>query len=228
MYVKRSSRFEAHSRRHRKDFVAAPIATENGHRIESIVAGIPLFRGLGRQNVVALAGAARLANARRGASLARRGEPMPGVIAVAEGMLKLALRGSGGAERVLRFVGPGETFGEAAVLLSRPSAVDAVALADTLFVVLPAASIRGLMGRHAPFARLQQEHRVIAQAGEKLRELLSAALDGAIIPRAEIEVAAAMYLVYYGNHIAHEEEDILGRAERALTAEDWQAVKDAA
>jgi CRP-like cAMP-binding protein len=154
MYVKRSSRFEAHSRRHRKDFVAAPIATENGHRIESIVVGVPLFRGLGRQNVVALAGAARLANARRGASLARRGEPMPGVIAVAEGMLKLALRGSSGAERVLRFVGPGETFGEAAVLLSRPSAVDAVALADTLFVVLPAASIRGLMGRHAPFARL--------------------------------------------------------------------------
>jgi hemerythrin-like domain-containing protein len=77
-------------------------------------------------------------------------------------------------------------------------------------------------------ARLQQEHRIIAQAGEKLRDLLSAALDGAIIPRAEIEVAAAMYLVYYGNHIAHEEEDILGRAERALTAEDWQAVKDAA
>jgi hemerythrin-like domain-containing protein len=73
-------------------------------------------------------------------------------------------------------------------------------------------------------ARLQQEHRVIAQAGEKLRELLSAALDGAVIPRAEIEVAAAMYLVYYGNHIAHEEEDILGRAERELTAEDWAAV----
>jgi len=73
-------------------------------------------------------------------------------------------------------------------------------------------------------ARLQQEHRVIAQAGEKLRELLSAALDGTVIPRAEIEVAAAMYLVYYGNHIAHEEEDILGRAEQVLAPEDWAAV----
>lgn len=77
-------------------------------------------------------------------------------------------------------------------------------------------------------ARLQQEHRVIAQAGAKLHGLLSATLDGAVLPRAEVEVAAATFLVYYGNHIAHEEEDILGRAAEALTAEDWQAVRDAA
>jgi hemerythrin-like domain-containing protein len=78
-----------------------------------------------------------------------------------------------------------------------------------------------------PLARLKQEHRVITQAGEKLRELLSEALDGAVLPRAEVEIAAAMYLVYYGNHIAHEEEDILGRADQALTAEDWEAVRKA-
>ena len=76
-------------------------------------------------------------------------------------------------------------------------------------------------------ARLKQEHRVITDAGEKLRGLLSEALDGTVLPRAEIEVAAAMYLVYYGNHIAHEEEDILGRAARLLTAEDWEAVRRA-
>lgn len=76
-------------------------------------------------------------------------------------------------------------------------------------------------------ARLQQEHRVIAQAGEKLGALLSAALDGAVLQRAEIEVAAATYLVYYGNHVAHEEEDILERAAGTLTAEDWEAVRNA-
>jgi hemerythrin-like domain-containing protein len=76
-------------------------------------------------------------------------------------------------------------------------------------------------------ARLRQEHRVIAQAGETLHGLLSAALDGAVLKRAEVEVAAATYLVYYGNHIAHEEEDVLGAAAQALTAEDWQAVRGA-
>lgn len=78
-----------------------------------------------------------------------------------------------------------------------------------------------------PLARLKQEHRVIARAGEKLRELLSEALDGAVLPRAELEVAAATYLVYYGNHIAHEEEDILGAAAQALSEQDWEAVRKA-
>lgn len=78
-----------------------------------------------------------------------------------------------------------------------------------------------------PLARLKQEHRVIATAGEALRQLLADALDGAVIPRAEIEVAAAMYLVYYGNHIAHEEEDILRCAAELLTEEDWAAVRNA-
>jgi len=76
-------------------------------------------------------------------------------------------------------------------------------------------------------ARLRQEHRVIAHAGERLLGQLTAILDGTIVPRAEVEVALATYLVYYGNHIAKEEEDILTRAVQALTQEDWKAVKDA-
>jgi hemerythrin-like domain-containing protein len=77
-------------------------------------------------------------------------------------------------------------------------------------------------------ARLQQEHRVIAQAGETLLKQLNAILGGAMVSRAEVEMAAATYLVYYGNHIAKEEEDVLSRAAQALTPEDWAAVARAA
>jgi hemerythrin-like domain-containing protein len=76
-------------------------------------------------------------------------------------------------------------------------------------------------------ARLTQEHRVIARAGETLRQHLESVLAGAIIPRAEVEVAAATYLVYYGNHISKEDELVLERAAQLLTPEDWQAVKHA-
>lgn len=76
-------------------------------------------------------------------------------------------------------------------------------------------------------ARLAQEHRVIALAGETLRDLLQGIVDGAVVPRAEVEVAAATYLVYYGNHIAKEEEDILARAAASLTREDWEDVRNA-
>lgn len=78
-----------------------------------------------------------------------------------------------------------------------------------------------------PLARLRQEHRVIAHAGETLKELLSAVLSEAVVPLAQIETAAATYLVYYGNHIAKEEQDILTRAARVLTPEDWEAVRTA-
>jgi hemerythrin-like domain-containing protein len=76
-------------------------------------------------------------------------------------------------------------------------------------------------------ARLGQEHRVIAHSGEALRKQLQAILGGAIIPRAEVEMAAATYLVYYGNHIAKEEEDVLARAAQVLTPEDWAVVRSA-
>ena len=77
-------------------------------------------------------------------------------------------------------------------------------------------------------ARLMQEHRVIAHAGEALQRQIEAILGGAIMPRAEVEMAAATFLVYYGNHIAREEEDVLTRAAMHLTEADWEAVKNAA
>ena len=76
-------------------------------------------------------------------------------------------------------------------------------------------------------ARLEQEHRVIAHAGDVLRNLIQGVVDGSVIPRAEVEVAAATYLVYYGNHIAKEEEDVLTRAAGVLTKEDWEQVRTA-
>lgn len=88
------------------------------------------------------------------------------------------------------------------------------------------------LAKHAPdlaltLARLSQEHRVIARAGETLHAHLAAALDDAFVTRAEVETAAATYLVYYGNHIAKEEEAVLGPAAKLLSAEDWEAVRAA-
>jgi hemerythrin-like domain-containing protein len=79
-----------------------------------------------------------------------------------------------------------------------------------------------------PLARLQQEHRVIAHAGATLLQQIDAILEDAIVPRAQVEMALATYLVYYGNHIAKEEEDVLARAAKELTPVDWKAVKEAA
>ena len=119
-----------------------------------------MFRGLAR--------AARLVRARRGEAVLRRGEPVAGVYAVAEGLVNVALRGAGGAERVLRFVGPGETFAEAAALLGRDSAVDAVALADSVLVLIPAQPLRRLLARDAALSG-----RMMDLLAERMLNLLS-------------------------------------------------------
>ena len=109
----------------------------------------------------------RLLDVRRGTAVVCRGEPPAGVFAVATGLINVALRGGGGAERVLRFVGPGETFCEAAALLGRASAVDAVALADSTLAVLAAAPLRTLMGRDGALAQ-----RVATLLAERMLALL--------------------------------------------------------
>ena len=75
--------------------------------------------------------------------------------------------------------------------------------------------------------RLRQEHRVIAAAGEELLKTLNDVTSGAVIARAVVESVAAMYLVYYRHHIAAEEEEVLPRATRLLSAEDWREVNAA-
>ncbi|MBI4194740.1 MAG: hemerythrin domain-containing protein [Betaproteobacteria bacterium] len=75
--------------------------------------------------------------------------------------------------------------------------------------------------------RLVQEHQVIAVAGEELLHRLDDIEANAVVSRKAVESAAATYLVYYRHHIATEEKDVLPRAEKLLTREDWKAVASA-
>ena len=76
---------------------------------------------------------------------------------------------------------------------------------------------------------LLQQHRVLAAAGEKLLRLLGDILDNnAVIEIQAVEAEAAVYLLYYHHHMAEEEREILPRAARLLTPEDWRAVSASA
>jgi len=76
-------------------------------------------------------------------------------------------------------------------------------------------------------ARLRQEHRVIVNAGAMLLEQIQAVQGGEVLPREQLEAAAATFLVYYENHIRTEDTTILSRAAEHLSAEDWDAVRAA-
>ena len=129
----------------------------NGHGrdprlIEGIVANLPLFRDVGRASIAQLSTYVRIEHCRRGALIARQGEPLPGVIAIGYGLAKLVLPRRKGDEKVLRFVGANESFGEATALLERPCPVDAFALADSMLAVISIAPLRRLQERDSVFA----------------------------------------------------------------------------
>ena len=86
------------------------------------------------------------------------------------------------------------------------------------------------LGKHCPdlalqLARLHQEHRVIAAAGDELLAMVEMVAGGAMLPRKQVETAAATYLTYYESHIAKEEGEVLERASAHLTPADWEAVR---
>jgi hemerythrin-like domain-containing protein len=72
--------------------------------------------------------------------------------------------------------------------------------------------------------RLLEDHRVIASAGAELLAHLQEVTGDVMTPRGVLEAAAANYIVYYRNHLATEEREIMPIAARVLTIEDWTAV----
>lgn len=120
--------------------------------LEGVIRNMAIFRDAPAGSRADLAALSRLRPLRRGSTAVRYGEPMPGILVVAYGLLKLALPRPEGEERVVRFVGPNETFGEAPALLDRPAPFDAVALGDSMLVVVP----------RAPVLRLLEQDPVVA------------------------------------------------------------------
>lgn len=145
----------------------ASVRKQDNRLLEGLLGNLRLFHQVQQRHIARVASQSRTQRVRRGTVLYRKGERLPGVIAVAYGSAKLALRRSGGDEKVLRFLGPNETFGEATVLLDRPCPVDVVALADTMVAVIPPQPMLWLMAQDFEFAR-----NVACSIGENLLNML--------------------------------------------------------
>ena len=121
--------------------------------MEGLVVSLPLFADVRRGDLQAVVGQCTTVHARRDTLLARRDEQVPGVFAIGEGSVKLALRSDGADERVLRVLGPGKTFAQASALLGERLPYDALALKESRVVVIPTAAVFALIEADARFAR---------------------------------------------------------------------------
>ena len=197
-----------------------------------VLANLPMFRRTTRAQLAQLVRHARVQHARRGGILARCGEAPPGLMAVGYGLVKLSLRAGAGKGKVLRLVGPGETFGEAVLFLERPLPVDATALADTLLVVVPAPPLLELIERDPGFARgllaslCQRMHALVADfeaaTAHGALERLAAYLDSLAEPGAAVAQLPAAKSVVAGR--LGMAKETLSRLLRQLCADGLIAV----
>lgn len=136
--------------------------------VESVVANMAMLRDATRSQLAEIAAHARARTLQRGTVACRLGEPMPGILIVAFGLLKLSLPRSESEERVLRLVGANESFGEAPALLDRPAPFDAATLSESLLVVVPRAPVLRLIERNSVVAQS-----LVAHLAEDCLSLLS-------------------------------------------------------
>jgi len=129
------------------------MSDNNTLRIEDILGKLPMFQHVPAAHLHKLARHAELRRAAKDTLLYERGDPATGCYALVRGLIKLSLRAPDGAEKVLRLVGPGQTFAEPPMFDAQPQPVDALVLADSELVFLPAQALYVLLDHDRAFAR---------------------------------------------------------------------------
>ena len=140
----------------------APIA------IRTFLARLPLFSGLEPDELALIEAGTRRVQCARGEVLFRRGEASEGFFIVIFGQMKLAFTSPSGAEKVVEVMGPGQSFGEAVMLLERPYPVYAQALADSVLLHISRAVVFSGIERDPRFAR-----RIISGLACRLHSLMT-------------------------------------------------------
>lgn len=122
-------------------------------RIQDFLSQMPLFNELSPAELDRIAqGTSKVKVARRG-TVFRYGDPCVGFHIVVYGLIKLSMASRAGEEKILRFIGPGDGFGEALMFLGKDYIVSAHALADTLLLHVSNTVIFAELDRDPAFAR---------------------------------------------------------------------------
>ena len=102
----------------------------------AVLRGHPIFRDLDADAFEQFCRYAKHATLKRGATIFSKGDPGNSLIAVISGTVKISISSPGGRSAILNLIGPGEIFGEVAVLDGQARTADATANSNCeIFVI---------------------------------------------------------------------------------------------
>lgn len=139
----------------------------NSINIGGLLANLPLFQQLRDNEIANLAASTREVSLHKGQILFQRGALLDGFYVIVHGQIKLAFSSPQGHEKVLAIVGPGQSFGEAAMFMERPCPVFAQALENTHLLYIAKQGIFTAIDHDSAFAR-----RMLAGLSIRLRGLI--------------------------------------------------------
>ncbi len=125
----------------------------NKAAIQDWISGLVLFEGIAHECRDRLAAASREVPVVRGEVIYRRGESATGLFVLETGHVKLSITSDKGPEKVIDLISPGQSFGEAAMVLSHPYLHNAQALEDGLLIWIPKESVDKAAEKYAGFSR---------------------------------------------------------------------------
>lgn len=139
---------------------------------------LPLFSGLPREELVAVLTAVEPVPCRAGAAAVTEGEPGDSLFLVVQGTLVVTTRGPSGQSVEVGRLGPGDFFGEIALLTGKPRTATVTAATDTELLRLDRDTVARLRQGHPDIdASLKEFHRRRAEG--TIEALLGRLRDGA-------------------------------------------------
>ncbi|MBU6499594.1 MAG: Crp/Fnr family transcriptional regulator, partial [Rhodospirillales bacterium] len=116
-------------------------------RREALLAN-PLFRPMQPAQLDEILGFAVERHCPRGTTIFSKGDPGSSMMAVLAGRVRIAAMSAEGREITLNVIGPGEFFGEIALLDGQPRTADAVAIEETRLLVVERRHFLPFLLRH--------------------------------------------------------------------------------
>ena len=135
--------------------------------LNTMLINLPLFQQLQDVEIARLVQGTREIHVRKEQILFQKGDAVTGFYVVGYGQIKLVFPSAQGNEKVLKIVGPGQSFGEAVMFLGKPYVVSAQALTDALLLHISKEVIFAAIDRDSAFAR-----KMLASLSMRLHELI--------------------------------------------------------
>jgi CRP-like cAMP-binding protein len=112
----------------------------------------PLFEGISRASLAALARSSRFKKVPRGTFLFFQADPANAAYVVRRGAIAIRLEDPDGRELIINEMSPGDCLGELSILTGQPRSTSAEAIVDSEVLLIPRDVFRLVLEQEPPFA----------------------------------------------------------------------------